>query len=307
MTVVAACAELYVEAACTSVGDRRRTILQLFQSARRQVELSMFRCDDPLVFEAIAAASARGVKVNVLVTARARGGARKLLTLRDRLLAAGAAVRVYTDPVVKYHAKYMVVDDGPAVVASFNFTQKCFTRTCDACIVTHDPAVVEGLRALMAADAAGRPLPASLTPRLIVGPERARLQLVELLGAARSSIQLIDPKLSDPSMLRLLEERRRAGVTIEVLGSRRFGALKSHGKLLLIDDRIAVVGSLALAPISLDFRREVALLTEDAALVTQLRQLFHTMNGSRARPGNRPPLSSDGLLDWRSARKEVRC
>ena len=41
-------------------------------------------------------------------------------------------VWAHTDPVVKYHAKYLVADDGPAVVASLNLTRKCFERTCDA-------------------------------------------------------------------------------------------------------------------------------------------------------------------------------
>jgi len=40
--------------------------------------------------------------------------------------------------------------------------------------------------------------------------------------------------------------------------------LKSHGKIMLIDDAVAVVGSLALAPLSLDFRREVAILVDEA-------------------------------------------
>jgi phosphatidylserine/phosphatidylglycerophosphate/cardiolipin synthase-like enzyme len=48
---------------------------------------------------------------------------------------------------------------------------------------------------------------------------------------------------------------------VEVFGSKRVGGLKSHGKMLLIDDRIAVVGGLAML-LSLDFRREVAIVVE---------------------------------------------
>ena len=61
---------------------------------------------------------------------------------------------------------YLVADNGPAVVASFNFTKKCFERTCDALVLTHDREVVDGLRALMAADRDRRPLPATVSPRL---------------------------------------------------------------------------------------------------------------------------------------------
>ena len=68
--------------------------------------------------------------------------------------------------------------------------------------------------------------------------------------------------------------RRAAGLTVEVFGSKRLGALKSHGKIMLIDDRIAVVGSLALAALSLDFRREVAIVVTEPAAVTDAAALF---------------------------------
>ena len=89
-----------------------------------------------------------------------------------------------------------MADDGPAIVASLNFTKKCFSRTLDALVVTHDPEVVSGLRAIMAADREMQPAPASLPARLIVGPERARAQLAALLKGAQSSIRLLDAKLS---------------------------------------------------------------------------------------------------------------
>jgi phosphatidylserine/phosphatidylglycerophosphate/cardiolipin synthase-like enzyme len=197
--------------------------------------------------------------------------------LWNALEATGAAVFAYGDPVVKYHAKYLVADAGPAIVASCNFTRKCFESTCDALVVTYDADVVAGLRELMAADCEGRRLAADVTSRLIIGPERARRQFAGLIEQARSSIRLIDPKLSDPDTVTLLNARRAEGLTVEVLGSKRFGELKSHGKMLLIDDRIAVVGSLALAALSLDFRREVAIVVEHPAAVAEVAELLRTL------------------------------
>ena len=53
----------------------------------------------------------------------------------DFLERTGASLKAYTDPVVKYHPKYLVADEGPAVVASLNFTRKCFRKTCDALVL----------------------------------------------------------------------------------------------------------------------------------------------------------------------------
>jgi phosphatidylserine/phosphatidylglycerophosphate/cardiolipin synthase-like enzyme len=214
------------------------------------------------------------VAITALVTARAKGGQKKLQKLWDALQRTGASVASYTDPVVKYHAKYLIADDGPAIVASCNFTRKCFSRTCDALVVTHDVDVVAGLRALMQADHDGRRAPESLTPRLIVGPERARKQFTQLIDSATSRIRIIDPKLSDPDLLALLNARRSAGVTVDVFGSKRIGDLKSHGKIMLVDDRVAVVGSLALTALSLDFRREVAIIVDDRDAVAEVQRLF---------------------------------
>jgi phosphatidylserine/phosphatidylglycerophosphate/cardiolipin synthase-like enzyme len=261
----------------TAAAERRPAILDVIRGARRRITLSLFRCNDADIFAELAAAARRGVAVEVLVTSRAKGGRRKIERLWRALEQTGADVRSYTDPVVKYHAKYLVADDGPAIVASLNFTRKCFRKTCDALVVTHDPAVVSGLRQLWTADCARAEMPADLSDRLIIGPERARRQLTGLVDQARSSIRLIDAKLSDPDLVSVLNARRATGLTVEVFSAKRLGALKSHGKILLIDDRIAVVGSLALAALSLDFRREVAIVVDDPAAVAEVSALFASL------------------------------
>jgi cardiolipin synthase len=257
-----------------SVEQRRDAVLDVIRNAQRRITLSLFRCNDDEVFAALAAAVRRGVAVEGLVTSRAKGGKKKLAKLWSKLEQTGASVKAYTDPVVKYHAKYLVADEGPALVASLNFTKKCFSKTCDAVVLTHDAAVVRGLRQLMEADCGRLPLPPDITERLIVGPERARRQFTALINGARSSVRLIDAKLSDPDLVALLNERRAGGLTVDVFSSKRLGELKSHGKIMLIDDAKVVVGSLALAALSLDFRREVAIVVDEPSAVAEAVELF---------------------------------
>jgi phosphatidylserine/phosphatidylglycerophosphate/cardiolipin synthase-like enzyme len=274
----------------TAVGERRGVLLDVIRQARARITLSLFRCNDDQIFAELAAAAARGVTVEVLVTSRAKGGKKKIQKLWRHLEETGATVRSYTDPVVKYHPKYLVADQGPAIVASLNFTRKCFRKTCDALVVTHDPAVVADLRRLWAADADRLPMPADLTERLIIGPERARRQFTALITNARASIRLIDAKLSDPDLVSLLNTRRGEGLTVEVFSSKRVGDLKSHGKIMLIDDHTAVIGSLALAALSLDFRREVAIVVTEPSAVAEGGELFRTVREAAA---DRPPAGGD--------------
>jgi phosphatidylserine/phosphatidylglycerophosphate/cardiolipin synthase-like enzyme len=269
----------------TSIDERHSALLDVIRQARRRITLSLFRCNDEAVFEELTAAVARGVAVEVLVTSRAKGGKKKMAKLWRALEDTGATLHAYTDPVVKYHAKYLVADDGPAIVASLNLTKKCFKKTCDALLVTYDPAVVADLRRLWTADRAGQPMPLDLTERLIIGPERARRQFTALIEGARTSIRLIDAKLSDPDLVALLNARRAGGMTVDVFAAKQLGELKSHGKIMLIDDRTVVLGSLALAALSLDFRREVAIVVNQPEAVATAAELFRTVRDTATASG----------------------
>jgi phosphatidylserine/phosphatidylglycerophosphate/cardiolipin synthase-like enzyme len=265
-----------------SVDERRAALLDVIRHARSRITLSLFRCNDDAVFEELTAATARGVTVEVLVTSRAKGGRKKMAKLWRALEQTGASLHSYTDPVVKYHPKYLVADEGPAIVASLNFTKKCFKKTCDALVVTHDPAVVSDLRRLWTADCGRLDMPDDISERLIVGPERARRQFTALVGKARTSIRLIDAKLSDPDLVSLLNAKRAAWTTVEIFSNRRLGEWRSHGKIMLIDDETVVVGSLALAAMSLDFRREVAIVVTEASAVADAVELFKNIREAAA-------------------------
>src|SRR5262245_2850550 len=144
---------------------RRECILDAIHGARSRITLALFRCTDKAVFGELAAAVERGVDVQVLVTSRVKGGKKKLKKLWSRLEETRASIVPYTDPVVKYHAKYMIVDDGPALITSMNFTRKCFDESCDAVAVTYDPDVIDGLRQLVATDREGGAAPSTLPDR----------------------------------------------------------------------------------------------------------------------------------------------
>ena len=279
----------------TAPAARREAVLDAIHGAESRITVSLFRCTDKALFGELAAAVDRGVDVQVLVTSRAKGGKKKLKKLWKRLEDTRATIVPYTDPVVKYHAKYLVVDDGPALITSMNFTRKCFDETCDAVAVTYDPGIVDGLRQLMATDREGGAAPATLPDRLIIGPERARRQFTALLQQARKSIQIIDAKMSDPGLIDLINQRRAQGVTVEIFGQKRLGNLISHGKMMLVDGARAVVGSLALTALSLDFRREVALVVEEPAAVAELDQLFRSIAAAASATGTPSAATAGGV------------
>jgi phosphatidylserine/phosphatidylglycerophosphate/cardiolipin synthase-like enzyme len=260
--------------------ERKAALLGVIGAAKRRLILSLFRCDDFSILDALAAALERGCEVEAVLTKRAKGGKKRLKKLWGALEEMGAVVTRYADPVVKYHAKYLVADDSTAIITTLNPTRKCFTRTWDVVLITQDSSVVKGLLTLYKADAAGVPLPSRrpLGRRLIVGPERSRPEIRALIASAKHSIRILDHKLSDPDVVGLLRERRAEGITVSVLGKQPMGGVLPHGKMMIIDEARAVLGSTALSTLSLDFRREVSVVIHEPALVKQLNMSYQQLS-----------------------------
>ena len=118
----------------------------------------------------------------------------------------------------------------------------------------------------------------------MVSPENARDRLSTFIKGARKQLLIYDPKVSDPSMLRLLVERQKAGVEVKIIG--KLGSKKSeltvekypgkrlHVRAIIRDRRRAFVGSQSLRRLELDRRREVGILIHDKAVVRQMRTIF---------------------------------
>src|ERR1017187_10020791 len=128
-----------------AIRQRRETVLQVIRCARERLLISVFRCTDVPVLDAIGEALNRKVDVRFLMTPQARGWEKRLKELGTYLESMGAQVHPYSDPVVKYHAKYLLADDGPALITSLNLTAKCFGATSDFILSAHDPRVLAGL------------------------------------------------------------------------------------------------------------------------------------------------------------------
>jgi len=266
--------------------ERRAAVLRVIGNAQRRLGLTIFRCNDAAVLAAVAAAVARGVEVDVLLTRRARGWKRRLDELAATLTRLGAHVTRHGAGATKHHAKYIIADEGPLLVASFNLTRRCFRDTCDFAVVTHDPPAVRDAWRLFDADLARQALPAAAgtQSRLVVGPEWAGARVRALIGDARTCIRIIDHKFDDPRVRRLLAAKAREGVRIEHLGQRLLEGRAAHGKLTLIDGKVALVGSLALSATSLSLRRELSLEVHEPAAVALLDDFFGRLAAAAARP-----------------------
>ena len=105
------------------------------------------------------------------------------------------------------------------------------------------------------------------------------------LKRAKTQLLIYDPKISDKEMLRILQERAKAGVEIKVIGSvagraqfdvQKLAGTRLHTRTIIRDRRQAFVGSQSLRAAELDSRRELGLIVQDAKAVKTLIDTFES-------------------------------
>ena len=105
------------------------------------------------------------------------------------------------------------------------------------------------------------------------------------MRGAKTQLLIYDPKISDPEMRRILQERAKAGVEIKVIGSvsgraefdvQKLSGRRLHTRTIIRDRRQAFVGSQSLRTAELDFRRELGLIIRDSQAVRKLIETFES-------------------------------
>ena len=177
----------------------------------------------------------------------------------------------------------MIIDRRELYVLAFNFTRIDIRLSRSFGLITRDRALVEEAVKLFEADVKRLPYTPGLAT-FLVSPENARTQLASFIKGARKQLLIYDPEVSDPTMIRLLQERSKAGVDIRILGravsprsnltARQMLHMRLHTRTILRDGQQGFIGSQSLRRIELDARREVGIIFRDAKIVSRLATLF---------------------------------
>ena len=188
-------------------------LLAAIKGAKKSIEIAVFRFDRKDIETALKAAAARGVKVTALIAFANRGGEQGLRKLELRCLAAGIIIARTSDDLIRYHGKYILIDRRVLYVLSFNFTHLDIDHSRGFGIVTTHAHWVREAARLFRADCT-RTKYAPKTDTFVVSPANSRKVLDTFLRRAKTQLLIYDPKISDKAMLRLLQERAKAGVEI---------------------------------------------------------------------------------------------
>lgn len=262
-------------------GDGVDRLVKGIRKAKKSVEIMIFRFDRPEIERALIDAVERGLFVHALIAFTNRGGEEYLRKLEMRFLESGITVARTAGDLVRYHGKMMITDRRELYVLSFNFTHLDIDRSRGFGIITRNTKLVaEGVK-LFEADTKRQTYSAG-NNKFLVSPANARKELARFIKGAKKELLIYDPKISDRAMLRLLDERRKAGVDVRVIGcvsGKRLPVcelkrIRLHTRTIIRDRSNAFIGSQSLRQLELDARREIGLVLHDATTVKQLVRTF---------------------------------
>ncbi len=269
-------------------------IYQLITGARSSVDLTMYELADPTAEADLAADAARGVDVRVLLDQHLERSANT--GAYDYLAARGVHVR-WGPAGTTYHQKTLTVDDDTSVIMTGNLVAEDYPGTRDFAVIDTGPADVAAIVATFDADFAG----AAITPPdgtdLVWSPTNAEASVLSVINGAARTLAVEDEEMDDPAVTGALAAAAQRGVDVTItmtadpewdqaftelaragahirLYADDSSALYIHAKAIVADAGLpgqqVLAGSQNFSVASLDYNRELGILTSDPAVVAAI-------------------------------------
>ncbi len=281
----------------TMPDDGAAAVKQLIDGAQTSLRIKMFEFDSEELIGAVLDAQRRFVDVTVLLNPMRSSGLRPndatLTTMRD----AGITVDWTSKAFTISHEKSMIIDDARVLISTFNYSDKYLTRTRDYGVLIEDSAIVAEVAACFEADRKSEPFALRQGSPLAWGNQSARRVVAAVIDSAEKELVIQHPKFHDAAILDHVLAARARGVTVHLLcggdhGIEDYNLLetfshqrilaragvhlrkqrhqKLHAKVLLVDGKRAMVGSMNIDADAYDVRRELGVVLEDKDLVKTL-------------------------------------
>jgi phosphatidylserine/phosphatidylglycerophosphate/cardiolipin synthase-like enzyme len=264
--------------------DGAKPLLATLESAKKSIDIMIFRFDLKPMEKALEAARGRGVAIRALIARESSQGDKRLRQLELRMLEKGIVVARTGGDLVRYHGKMMIIDREELHVYGFNYTALDL-KSRSFGVVTRDRKVVAEAMRLFEADTLRQEFePSTDDGALVVSPETARETLATFIKRAKKQLLIWDPKISDLQMIRLINQRIKAGVDVRIIGKvgkrasglrvQKQAGLRLHVRAIVRDGDTAFVGSQSLRSLELDGRREVGLIVKEPKAVKRMIEVF---------------------------------
>ncbi len=303
-------------------------IYRLITGARSSVDLSMYELADPVAEADLGADAARGVNVRVILDQYLEKS--RNISAYDYL--AGHGVHVRWGPAATiYHQKTLTVDDATSIIMTLNLSAEDYPGTRDFAVIDTNRADVAAIVTTFNADFAGQPVTPSDGTDLVWSPTNAQASVLAIIEGATRTLAVENEEMDDPAVTSALTAAARRGVHVTItmtadpewdqaftelaragvhirLYPDQSSALYIHAKVIVADagrpGQQALAGSQNFSVASLDYNRELGIITRNRSAVAALDR---TLAGDYAggAPYSPPSSSATSSAAWCTASASI--
>lgn len=282
--------------------DGIEPFLEALRGAKKRIDIKMFQLTEPRLIQELLAAHCRGVAVRVMLNPSRFTGEHDNDEAFDLFQKASVPVKETNPAFPITHEKSMVIDNTEAWIMSLNWAPKYFGETRDYALVTTDPIEVKEVAGCFEADWNRWPFVLPILSSLTWSVGKSRESVIHFIRSAQESLFIQHEKYVDaPVIEALLEAKAKRNVTIHAMGLpvhslrdfyrmegiaglrlladlgmhvRKLHGMHLHAKLIIADERRALLSSFNFYPKCFNERRELGIFFDDRELILKLVEIF---------------------------------
>lgn len=271
----------------------RQPILNTISQARASLDLAIYGFTDEELLQGLISAKNSNKQIRLLLQHFPYQTPEENLPAIQKLSAAHIAYNFSPPDFYFFHQKTLLIDQRLALIMTFNFTRPTFKNQRNFGLLISDPLMVKEIQNVFNADwQGGRFTPQQ--PNLIWSPDNSRQKIIELIHDAKSSIQIYAQGLSDHQVIGALANAAHHGVQIRILTSgsppgKKWVFLQKagvqfrignkniiHAKVIIIDAKKAMLGSINFTKASINMNRELSIITYESKIIAELLNTFQS-------------------------------
>jgi cardiolipin synthase A/B len=287
--------------------DGEQVITNAIRSAQKSIWLEIYILSDRNVIRTLEEASNRGLDVRVMLEPHPFGGGTSPAKTIDALAAAGIKAQPTSSNFPLTHEKGMIIDDSTAYILTSNFSRSALGgssgssgyRNREYGIIDTNQQDVQAIDAIFIADWNHSSAQFN-DPNLVVSPINSRNDFTTLINSAHSTLLIEAEEMNDSAIEQALANAAQHGVQVEVIlptannssgdsNSQGIATIKQggmqvredpqlymHAKIIIVDSKIAFVGSENISAQSLDQNRELGIIVSDSSVLNKLQTTFQS-------------------------------
>lgn len=260
-------------------------------SATGRVELVMYELSDASVEQALVAAAIRGVTVEVLLDSHLEQSTNQ--AAYQYLSAHGVAVH-WGPSAITVHQKSLCIDQTVCYVMTGNLTPQYYSSTRDFVVTDTQLDDISAIESTFAADFAGQPVSVGQAGSDLLWSPGSQSALLAFIDEATTTLLVENEEMDSTAVVGALEQAARRGVRVEVVMTAQsqwdqtFDELSAdgveistyseespqyiHAKAMVADGDRAFVGSENFSTASMQYNRELGIVTGDPSVAQPLSE-----------------------------------